>query len=828
MIFLNLEVEITSVNVDNREKQKCSFKLSWQDNGKLSATLNYPNKLIENYARWKNAYDNYYSKKPRGKVIDEGDTPAPEIDWSAKLNEEEKTLVTEFNEWLRDPKLYDITEKIKSATNKPNFHWIEKIKSATNELNFYWVDIFLSCHSQELALLPWEAWEISGNFGASGRIRISRTPTNILEKPVQPIRRKARILVIIGDDNHLDFQTDRESLKSLSRMTNIKFIGWQLGANINDLKIEIWQAIADPNGWDILFFAGHSDENNLTGGDFSIAPGISMSIDELKESLKIAIKNGLQVAIFNSCKGISIAESLISLGLTQVIVMRELIHNNVAHEFIINLTKSLAAHKDIHEALLDTCRNFQTTEKSLIYPSAYLIPSLFRRPNSELFKIEPFGLKQQLKRYLPTTRESKALLSLLVVISLLPTQQFLLDWRVFVQAIYRQLTGQNLTNQTPPVLLVQIDNESIIRAGITDTTIMDRGYLAKLVEAISESEAQIIGIDYLLDRFDGGESDRLLAAALQTAVKKRKWIVFARDKSGVHPEFASLNWSLEGDMTVLGDGRYVTTIDFRDSNDLTFASMLALVYRLNYDNKYNDLPLPNLESKNNLFRELSDYLKQEKGVKHETLFSPVARLNLLTILSYWLRQMWLHPIVDFSISYDQVYDCIPAWRLLESNNSFVSENFRRCETTKIRDKIRQQIVIIAPGGYSNAGVESGQDNIDNSPMAFRYWSSGEKLTGGEIHAYLIHHFLTNRLVVPIPDLWVTLIAAFLGKSVILILNDYPQKRNLLVVVFAVSNLGYLIVSLQVYISGAILLPIMSPSGIFWIYFLLNNRRLRKS
>ncbi|MDE5069664.1 MAG: hypothetical protein O4861_08915 [Trichodesmium sp. St16_bin4-tuft] len=33
-----------------------------------------------------------------------------------------------------------------------------------------------------------------------------------------------------------------------------------------------------------------------------------------------------------------------------------------------------------------------------------------------------------------------------------------------VQAIYRQYTHQNLTNNIRPVLLVKIDNESIIKA----------------------------------------------------------------------------------------------------------------------------------------------------------------------------------------------------------------------------------------------------------------------------------------------------------------------------------------------------------------------------
>lgn len=141
-----------------------------------------------------------------------------------------------------------------------------------------------------------------------------------------------------------------------------------------------------------------------------------------------------------------------------------------------------------------------------------------------------------------------------------------------------------------------------------------------------------------------------------------------------------------------------------------------------------------------------------------------------------MKQWWLHPIIDFSISYDQVYDCIPAWRLLKSNNSLISQKTRRCEVTQIEDKVKQQVVIIAAGGYDNAGLKYGGDNYIPA-MAFRYWNNDKNLTGGEIHAYMLHHFLTNRIVIPIPDFWMTWVGAFLGQGIIILLHKYPGKRG---------------------------------------------------
>ncbi|MEO1376491.1 MAG: CHAT domain-containing protein [Cyanobacteria bacterium J06635_10] len=255
-------------------------------------------------------------------------------------------------------------------------------------------------------------------------------------------------------------------LNKFKSIAYVKVIGWTQKKNIDELKQEIVQNIASIDGWDILFFAGHSNESVFTGGELGIAPNNSIFISEIEDALKLAKKRGLQFAIFNSCSGINIAESLINLGLSQVVVMREPINNKVAQEFLKQFLRSLGEYKDVHESLLDASKFLKQQEKRLAYPSTYLVPSLFRHPNAELFRIKPFDLWSIIKQWLPTSKEAKWV-GLFILISLFPPLQiFLLDSRLFIQAVYRQMTAQDLSDQKPNILLVQIDEKSLKKAKI--------------------------------------------------------------------------------------------------------------------------------------------------------------------------------------------------------------------------------------------------------------------------------------------------------------------------------------------------------------------------
>ena len=119
-------------------------------------------------------------------------------------------------------------------------------------------------------------------------------------------------------------------------------------------------------------------------------------------------------------------------------------------------------------------------------------------------------------------------------------------------------------------------------------------------------------------------------------------------------------------------------------------------------------------------------------------------------------------------------------------------------------------------------------NEDNCPipLAIGFWRGWEeeKFPGGEAHAYTLHHLLTQRLVIPIPDLWMILLAALLGKGMTLILQDNPRQRQWWLIRLGAATVIYVIASLQVYISVAVLFPWFLPTVLFWKYIHLALRR----
>jgi len=790
-----------------RIEQVCLFELSWGGGQELNASLPYPQKLTILYQEWHEIYLTFYKTALRGKVEEIGSITTPPIDWHTKLVQAEAKLLSEFHLWLRSRELYEIRAAIAKASRNG--------RVGTPDALPHNIDILLTCNPLDLERLPWEAWEIGTEFASKNEeIRIVRRPINIqatvTNLSLRPPR-KIRVLAILGDDTGLNFQGEMRAIKSLSQVAEVVFIGWQPGKNTAELKTEIVNALTSERGWDILFFAGHSNETNLTGGELVIAPNTALSISEIEQPLTMAKQRGLQFAIFNSCNGLSIANKLIDLGLSQVAVMREPIHNRVAEEFFVRFLQAVAEYKDVHSALL-AASQYLKSEKNLTYPSVYFIPSLFRHPDAPLFRLKPFGLKQRLKSLIPTRREAIALSALALISLLLPVQGYLLDQRLLVQAIYRQFTGQVDRVATPPVLLVQIDNDSMAKAKISNPKPMDRRYLARLVDRLAALKARVVGVDYLLDR-NQGESDRILAQSIQSAIRTPThptWFVFA----GTHDEngkwlsvfsdkqftIASPNWSLQGEIKVLPQYMQLFPLIRSNSKPLFFADLLAISHQLQ---QLPNAPQPQLNSQKDFWQQISTL--DDKSI----LLPERSRLQPLTALSYWLGQMWLHPIIDFSLPAKQVYQTFPASELLEGQ--------------VVPKRLQQQVVIIS-AAYDEAGISrDGEDNFD-LPAAVSYLrgqeNSDSKLTGGEYHAYMVHHLLTQRLVVPIPDLWMIGLAILLGKAIYLTRRRKSYHSISGIIAVTVITIVYGMVSLQFYISStAILLPWFLPSVTLWLYAL---------
>ncbi|BAY09330.1 CHASE2 domain-containing protein [Calothrix sp. NIES-2098] len=784
-------------------EQICLFELAWGKDQRLTTQINYPPALTQLYQDWRKAYLNFYrSDQMRGRTVDGGIAKLT-IDWHAELVKAETKLMYEFHRWLRSAELYEIRAQIAQESQQ-----IIKDNPDTNAP----IQIFLTCAPLELARFPWEAWELGNEFATNEAIQFIRTPLNISTQAQEKRQGRPRILAILGDDTGLNFKAEKESLKSLLRIADVEFVGWQPQHTAAQVIQEITDAITDERGWDVLFFAGHSNETDITGGELGIAPGVSIAISEIAPQLSIAQKRGLQVAIFNSCSGLSIADALIDLGFGQVVVMREPIHNSVAQGFMVRFLQGLAKHLDVYESLTEA-RQFLRMDKSHTYPSSYLVPSLFCHPGAALYRIPAFRWQQRLRQSIPNRLEAIALAASLTLGLLVPVQEMLLETRLLTQSIYRNVTAQIPSEEAPPVALVQIDEESLYRAQMPNSQLlpMNRRYIAKLVDSTRKLNASVVGLDFIFDtpQKDPPSGDKDLGKAVRQAVDANMWLMFAAvlqpDREVGTNEALNINnwdWTLQGYIDA-----YPNLVELPDGNNdcrktCPFAYLLSLVQLAKQE--ITALPQPQTNRQQNLRAQLLDAIQQypNKG-------------NLSTLRD-WRSPFGLQPILDYSIPPKQVYTPIPAWQLIENPdiNKF--------------PLLSKQVVLIAVGSDRRLGIAAGQPDRSLAPAAISYWTKQEWLTGGETLAYMMHHFLTQRLVIPIPDIWTIGVAIILGKITTLAMKNQlrlkPSRRQQIIAGAIGAVILYGIAVLQLYISVAILIPWFLPSSVFLIYVLPATKR----
>ena len=805
----------------NSEDSSCSFLLLW-DGGKknIYITHKYSQELQVHYQRWRQQYFKFYQfpfsepvKKSGGiSLIGAGDP-------SQAVREAEKELLKVFQRWLGTGDVRQVEKQIADELTR-----ITQNLSQSKEGEIHsGIDIYLACN-EELLRLPWESWKqwLIPEGAAKDTIRIIRTSMNdtkgISYITKKPQRRKTRILVIMGYDPRLPLKEDWKALRSLKSIAEVQRVEWNLEDSDEDKRNKFLHAIVEDRFWFLLFFAGLSEETLANGCTFVLTDTVSLSISDIEEHLQQARENGLQLAIFNSCSGLSIANSLLELGL-QVVVMREPIRNDVAQSFLQQFCQQLIKSREIYDALLTACQYLQSTDK-FAFPSAYLIPSYFIPPDVAPFRIKSFGWKKVLHELLPAKRELTAVGILLLVSLMVPVQDFLLEWRHLFQSINRQIISINLSENSkqstnrkplpPPVLLISVDQRSIneIIAQGWKFNPIDREYLANLVKKLLVLKSRVVGIEYILDQ-QAPRQEKLAQAIKESVKKQNTWFVFAINKKAeLNSKIVDKKWNLQGH-------NFLDFWDMKLPEDRTcggscsFSYLLALsdiLSKQNQKNLQNNLPRPDLENTQLLKEKISQYLDDNLSI------------TLRRNYSFGMRS-----IVDFSLPPDIVYEKKSADDLL---NESPSETLRR--------NIKQQVIIISPEEYDRKYLSDYP-----APLAFEYWchfgdrenqdnkkkDCSERITTGESHAYRVHHFLSQHQVILIPDIWMIGIAIIIGKWSNLKLQQQKLKqRRKTSLILAWITFGYFLVGLQVYIFASVAIPLFLPSVTFWFYILPILRR----
>ncbi|NEQ06027.1 MAG: CHAT domain-containing protein [Moorea sp. SIO4E2] len=236
------------------------------------------------------------------------------------------------------------------------------------------IRVIIQVENIQLRRIPWHLWDIF-DYYRKAEVALGELTYDKVDKIKPPIssmsKDRVRILAVLGNSDGINLEKDRELLEHLPN-TEITFL-------VEPLRLELDRALWDNKGWDILFFSGHSySQVDGKSGYISINRTDSLIISDLKNALKASIERGLKIAIFNSCDGLGLAQSLTDLHIPQVIVMREPVPDLVAEEFLKGFLKSFSQGQSLYISVREAREQLQGLEND--FPCASWLPVLFQNP----------------------------------------------------------------------------------------------------------------------------------------------------------------------------------------------------------------------------------------------------------------------------------------------------------------------------------------------------------------------------------------------------------------------------------------------------------------
>ena len=760
---LKIYMSIRSHNNGYRIELSQANGYAWEVN------LGKADDLEKAYGEWSEYYNNYYGNSKDSLASKAGSGTGSKRLAGAKkeiLTEKYQKLSNIFESWFRNA---DLLEKLNAICK-----------------TFEEVYIYIKCDDNFTIRLPWEDYLPELLDSKQINLRVFRIPTEIVAQvtPFNKLPLRNRILVITGQWTNINFNEHFNIFKNFKKINVVRN---------NDQSIEgLKELIEDQEGWDMLYFVGHNSENRELGGSFTLDQNNNISYETIKDSLNLAVKNGLKFIFFNACNGIDWGNRLIRDGFPQVIVMREIIHKDAAFKLLEVFTNELNQGRDISEALSTVCKSLKKDHSS--YPSTYLIPSLFCHPDAELFKLNP-PIYQKIYHFLPSNSLKLVALGSVLLTGLIPhTQSRIIEVEQAIISILRT-DPTPLPSDDHKLVLLHIDRESLDASDLTrekPANPINKQYLANLVDELSQAHVKSIAIDYILDpdKSTGNNSDRVLKHSIEKARNKNiNFLLASIDPMSDHPSFATLT---KGDINFSFFGnfpQYIQKSSLSTNSPAPFAYFLAESLRADE--------------------------KSSQGVRND-----IDVYNSKIEPPFYLQ--WLaSPIIDYSKYPNDVYTRISAKQLFDKSKPL---------------DLKNKVVLIAAGGYDDAGVtEKGEDNyplplsisilsssgiknlqgIDYFYIFFNKDHKTRPFSGSEIHAYIAHQLLTNSIIFRVSDWLIILMSIPIGGWCILKLRCRHNLCKWLILV--VSPLAYLASCLLLYCSFNIAIPFGLPLIVYIIY-----------
>ena len=321
------------------------------------------------------------------------------------------------------------------------------------------IRLIIKARKEELWKLPWHIWDLLSDYPDVG---IGYSTNEHYRPPlIQTTYNKVGILAVFGSSKNIDLTEDLQAINNLKN-TEPVFLH-------QPHSRELIQKLRGGQGWDIFFFAGHS-QTESNAGRIYLNERESLTIDQFKNALTEAISKGLKIAIFNSCDGLKLAQELADLRIPVVIVMQEIVPDRVAQSF---LTEFLTEY-NCGQPLYTAVRRAQARlEEFTDYPGATWLPLIFQNPTvippkwidliTTPDKLLPQSKSGQLKKQSRWYRLGQVFLSSLMLTGLVTGVRWLGILQPWELRAYDRLVQLLKSKETPDprILVVTVDHTDI-------------------------------------------------------------------------------------------------------------------------------------------------------------------------------------------------------------------------------------------------------------------------------------------------------------------------------------------------------------------------------
>ena len=325
---------------------------------RLTGSLPPALELAELYHRWRSLYEALNNRLSWRRGA---------IDTRIEFDEQEIAQVSQVE-------FFDLSRQLKRCLNSwldsGSFGRIER-KLRTQLSPHQEIRVIIETDDPLLRRLPWHLWNFFEDYPSS-EVGLSST---LEAERIEPMHRSpggaVRILAILGNSHGIDIEHDRALLEGLPGAKTVFLVEPERG----ELNRLLW----DEQGWDILFFAGHSSSHTSGATGFiNINQHEAITIVELKFALQAAIARGLQLAVFNSCDGLGLARQLADVQIPQLVIMREPVPDRVAQAFLKHWLSAFSKGISFYQSVREAREKLQDLEPE--YPCACWLPVICQNP----------------------------------------------------------------------------------------------------------------------------------------------------------------------------------------------------------------------------------------------------------------------------------------------------------------------------------------------------------------------------------------------------------------------------------------------------------------